>query len=73
MVRLYRSPVEAQHWLVWLDESGWVRFPARINGWRDRCRARPVHRRNLRRVPLWLAFNTGLLEFLQRRELDRAA
>ena len=72
MPRLYRNPNEPLHWLVWSDE-GWSRFPAKINGWLERCPAGIVLRNKLQRVPLQLAVNTGLLESLQTRSLDRAA
>src|SRR4051794_39492012 len=34
--RLYRSPLESFHWFVWTND-GWFRFPAKIDGWADRC------------------------------------
>jgi len=73
MARLYRSTSDCQHWLTWIEGSGWLRFPARANGWDERCPATAVNRRQLQRVPLRLAFHTGLLEFLDRHALDRAA
>jgi hypothetical protein len=73
MARLYRSASYPQHWLVWSDDFGWARFPARINGWEEQCPMRSVPREQLQPLPLRLAFNTGLLESLQRRGLDRAA
>jgi hypothetical protein len=73
MPRLYRNPNEPMHWLVWCAEFGWSRFPAKINGWNDRRPALQTERKDLRRVPLRLAFNTGLIEAFQQRRLDRAA
>lgn len=73
MPRLYRSPKDLQHWFVYDDSTGWVNFPARINGWASR---RPVHTTNglnLIEVPLWLSFSTGLLETPRTRKLQRAA
>ena len=64
MPRLYRSPNEPQHWLVWSEELGWARFPAKIDGWQERRPLNTVSREYLRAVPLHLAFNTGLLESL---------
>jgi hypothetical protein len=73
MPRLYRNPSDPSHWLVWSDDLGWSSFPAKINGWDDRTPAGAIVRDCLRRVPLRLAFNTGLLEAFQSRSLDRAA
>jgi hypothetical protein len=73
MPRLYRSPDEPQHWLVWSEDLGWSCFPAKINGWDDRRPAGLVLRQRLQRVPLQMAFNTGLLESLSQRSLGRAA
>jgi hypothetical protein len=76
MPRLYRSPNEPQHWLVWSEELGWSRFPAKVDGWTERQSTNVIARWNLQRVPLQLAFNTGLLESvqsLQPRAFERAA
>lgn len=73
MIKLYRNPGEVQHWLVWSESCGWERFPAKINGWTERCSVTMVDRPNLHRVPLWMAFNTGLLESVSSRNLERAA
>jgi hypothetical protein len=73
MPHLYRSPSEPQHWLVWSDDLGWSRFPAKTNGWRDRRPAGIVFPQKLQRVPLQLAFNTGLLESISACSLSRAA
>jgi len=59
--RLYRSPVEPFHWLAWTDEGGF-RFPAKLDGWAERCAATNVSRQRLQRVALRIAFNTGLIE-----------
>ena len=58
---LYRCPNEPFHWLVWTDE-GWFRFPAKLDGWAERCVATNVSRQKLQWVPLRMAFNTGLIE-----------
>lgn len=58
---LYRSPVESLHWVVWTEE-GWFRFPAKVNGWAERCAATNISLEKLQRVPLRMAFNTGLIE-----------
>ena len=38
------------------------RFPAKLEGWAERCAATDVARQELHRVPLRMAFNTGLIE-----------
>ncbi|HTP35867.1 MAG TPA: hypothetical protein VMJ75_27015 [Candidatus Acidoferrales bacterium] len=48
-------------------------FPAKIGGWGERRGLIIVPGQRLQKVPLWLAFNTGLLEYLQKRNLGRAA
>lgn len=60
--RLYRSPAESMHWFVWTEDLGWFLFPAKLNGWAERCPAQNVSRHRLQRVPLRMAFNTGLIE-----------
>lgn len=61
-MKLYRDPADLQHWIAYLPESGWFRFPASPEGWDRRlpaARLDPIH---LQEVPVWLAFHTGLLE-----------
>jgi hypothetical protein len=70
--RLYRSPIEPCHWLVWTDD-GWFRFPAKLDGWADRCSVANVSRQKLQRVPLRMAFNTGLIESFELQVSNRAA
>lgn len=71
--RLYRSPDHPSHWFVYLGSEGWLMFPAKVNGWLERRTARGFGRERLSPVPLWLAFNTGLLESRERRGGERAA
>lgn len=73
MARLYRSARDLQHWYVYEDSAGWLSFPAKTNGWADRRPAGTVRGLDLREVPLWLSFNTGLLEAVSRRRFSRAA
>lgn len=73
MIKLYRSARDLQHWFVHIPGTGWEQFPAKIDGWAERRLVTVLHYQDLNRVPLWLAFNTGLLEAIERRELDRAA
>jgi hypothetical protein len=73
MLRMYRSARDLEHWFVFEDSLGWVRFPARIDGWAER---RPVHTvsgLDLCEVPLWLSFNTGLPAERRPRRLHVAA
>jgi hypothetical protein len=71
--KLYRSNLDPQHWFVQIPGTGWVRFPAKIDGWADHRLVTVPSHRQLNRVPLWLAFRTGLLEAIENRRLDRAA
>jgi hypothetical protein len=73
MPRLYRSPRDLEHWFVFEDSTGWVKFPARIKGWEDRQPVRTVSGLALREVPLWLSFNTGLPVAERERPLHVAA
>jgi hypothetical protein len=61
-IRLYRSPEHLRHWIVWSDRVGWVIFPAQFHGWEERQPYPCVNPARLQQVPLWLGFNTGLLE-----------
>lgn len=73
MPRLYRSARDLQHWFVFEESLGWVRFPARINGWAERRPIGAVCGLDLREVPLWLSFNTGLPVESRARKLHLAA
>ena len=70
--RLYRSPDEPFHWVVWMDD-GWFRFAAKPNGWVERCAVTNVSRQKLQPVPLRMAFNTGLIESFELQVSNRAA
>ena len=70
--RLYRSPVEPAHWVIWTGD-GWFRFPAKLDGWSERCAATDVARQELHHVPLRMAFNTGLIESLEVQISSHAA
>jgi hypothetical protein len=73
MPRLYRSPKDLQHWFVYDDSMGWVTFPARVNGWANRRPVCTTDGLDLKEVPLWLSFRTGLAETQRTRKLQRAA
>jgi hypothetical protein len=70
--RLYRSPAESVHWFVWIEDLGWFLFPAKLNGWAERCPAKNVSRQRLQRVPLRMAFKTGLIEAFEGHTEDGA-
>jgi hypothetical protein len=67
MVKLYRSAVYPNHWVAYRDDLGWVLFPAEVNGWARRLPAPPLSVEHLSQIPVWLSFNTGLLEETERR------
>jgi hypothetical protein len=72
MTRLYRSNRNSQSWYA--NVSGtWVEFPAGVGGWACRRFIEIQDYRSLQSVPLWLAFNTGLLEELESRRHSKVA
>ena len=73
MVRLYRSTTDLQHWFVRIPGTGWARFPAKVDGWAEHRIVTMLSHGHLNPVPLWLAFNTGLLEGIEKLGLERAA
>jgi hypothetical protein len=73
VVSLYRSTTDLEHWFVRIPGNGWARFPAKVNGWAEHRTVTVFSHRDLNRVPLWLAFNTGLLEGMEKLSLERAA
>jgi hypothetical protein len=56
---LFRNATDLGHWYVPVAR-GWLRFPARVNGWFLAQVMRDLDETHLRPVPLWLAFNTGM-------------
>jgi hypothetical protein len=72
-VKLYRSSAHLHHWIAYSDSEGWTVFPARFNGWEERRPADSLHPDQLFEVPLWLSFNTGLIESLEARRRKQAA
>jgi len=71
--KLYRSSDHPSHWFVYAESEGWLIFPAKVQGWLDRRRARDFTRRHLYPVPLWMAFKTGLDDAVRSRRSDQAA
>jgi hypothetical protein len=62
MFKLYRSAAHTNFWIAYSSSTGWIMFPARGDGWRDRRPARGLDPLHLREVPARLAFNTGMME-----------
>ena len=62
MIKLYRSAVHPNHWVAYVPGTGWVMFPAKENGWANRCPARGLDPVHLRQVSLSQAAQTGILE-----------
>ena len=58
MLHLYRSPLLFTHWVAHSETSGWVMFPAKMNGWTERKPYRGSTE-GLMRIPARLGFNTG--------------
>ena len=59
MVKLYASVDDRQHWIGYTPETGYVIFPAEINGWGKRKPLRGFDPLRIREVPARLGFNTG--------------
>lgn len=73
MPHLYRSAKDLDHWYVYGNSQGWMRFPAKVNGWAERQPAFELSGLGLHEVPLWLSFRTGLLESKRARRVSPAA
>ena len=58
MLALYRASHLLSYWVAHSDRLGWMMFPARPNGWRER-RTYIGDTAGLMRVPPRLGFNTG--------------
>lgn len=59
-MKLYRNSQYVNRWFAYSDKTGWVMFPAEIDGWEKRQPARgfdPIHARE---VSLSMALNTGI-------------
>ena len=59
-MKLYRSAAHPTQWIAFGSETGWVMFPAEVNGWQKRKPARGVDPLYIREVPVRMAFNTGI-------------
>jgi hypothetical protein len=60
--KLYRDLDHHDYWIAWSANVGWVRFPARPNGWADRKPVVELDTLHLCEVSLAQAFNTDLIE-----------
>jgi hypothetical protein len=58
MLTLYRASHLLSYWVAHSDRLGWVMFPARPDGWKDR-RVYAGETARLMRIPARLGFNTG--------------
>ena len=57
-MRLFRSPQLLSSWVACLSDGAWVRFPAAVDGWKQRSPySGPLA--DLQQVAPWSAFNTG--------------
>lgn len=61
-MKLYRSSKYTTRWFAFSPETGWVMFPAEIDGWAKRTPARGIDPIDVREVPIRLGFNTGIIE-----------
>jgi len=59
-MKLYRSTNYPSRWYAYGKETGWVMFPAVLDGWARRQPARGIDLIDVREVPLSLAAGTGL-------------
>jgi hypothetical protein len=59
-VKLYRNTKDSARWFAFGQRTGWVMFPAEVDGWKKRQRARGIAPIDLREVPLRMGFNTGI-------------
>ena len=59
-MKLYRSHQNPTRWYAHSQETGWVMFPAQIDGWERRQPARGIDPIDVREVPIALATGTGM-------------
>ena len=60
MIKVFRDMEHPQTFVAEIPGTGWLRFPARENGWEQRQPARGLDPLHLREVPLSVAAGTGL-------------
>ena len=71
-MRLYRSIKYSTRWIAFSPETGWVMFPAELDGWEKREPARGVGPLDVMEVPLRLGVNTGINSAAVKSENSRA-
>ena len=59
-MKLYRSTIHSAWWFAFSPEIGWVMFPPDVAGWKNRKPASGFDPLDMREVPLWMGFNTGI-------------
>jgi hypothetical protein len=59
-MKLYSSKNYPNRWYAHSNSTGWVMFPAEINGWERRQPARGIDPIDIREVPVQLAFDAGI-------------
>jgi hypothetical protein len=59
-MKLYRSHKNPTRWYAHSRETGWVMFPAQIDGWDRRQAARGIDPIDVREVAILLAAGTGM-------------
>lgn len=59
-MKLYRSRNYPNRWYAHSHSTGWVMFPAELNGWEKRQPARGLDPIDLRQVPVQLGFDAGI-------------
>ena len=61
-MRLYRNQNDPNRWYAHSQATGWVMFPAEMNGWTKRQPARGIDPLYFREMSLQLALDTGISE-----------
>jgi len=69
MIKLYRDALRPKNWVAYIENVGWVAFPAAQNGWEHRTPARGLDSLYLREVPLENGYGAGIPQ----RELLKVA
>jgi hypothetical protein len=61
-MKLYRSKKYPTKWIAYSRTTGWVVFPAEVDGWGKREPARGIDPIDIREVPLQLAADAHVTE-----------
>jgi hypothetical protein len=59
-MKLYRCGNYPKRWYLYSESTGWVMFPAEIDGWGKRQPARGIDPMHLREVPAQMAYDAGI-------------